>query len=110
MSWGISMSCQFFYIPLTIYQITFISDNWEFVATPKAMASISKIAQVNVMILAIQNVRFVMGIDFNLSLESHKLACSTSKEWSHIIYDEVAQSKELNDLDKSGACHLPYAM
>ena len=89
---------------------TFISDNWEFVATPKAVASISKIAQVNMMTLAMQNVRYVMRIDFNLSLECHKRACSTSKEWFHVIYDEVAQSKELNDLDKSGAFHLPYAM
>jgi hypothetical protein len=98
-----------------------MSEFHEFVATPKIMASISKIAQIKVMDLGngmsgISATQISWGlpiesvIEFYLSLESHKLACASSKQWSKAFLDEVQKSKVPSDLDKSSACHLPHAI
>ena len=98
-----------------------MSEFEEYVATPKIMASISKIAQIKVMdlgngmsgISATQiswELSIESTIDFYSSLESHQLACASSKQWCKAFLDEVQKSKVPSDLDKSSACHLPHAI
>ena len=98
-----------------------MSEFHDFVATPKIMASISKIAQIKVMdlgngmsgISATQiswELSIESTIDFYSSLQSHQLACASSKQWCKAFLDEVQKSKVPSDLDKSSACHLPNAI